>query len=1027
MSHLYDFLPEYPSIKDKNFNQKIYDKQEFYEERLTEYPNFPKNKGQYLNHQKIIARFLSSYTPYNGLLLFHEMGTGKTCATIAATEMIKNQGKYKGVLYLAPGRALIDNFKKELAFKCTDGSYIPENYDSITSRKKKTQMLNKKIKKFYKTNTYETFAKKSNPLLFSNYVIVMDEIHNITSENNTVYKPILKFVRACKGCKILLLSGTPMKDNGKEIFNIINLILPEKDNIGEEDIAKSIDGNTLTKTGKKLLKDIFKGRTSYLKSKSKIKKRVQGSILPGFSFIKLYSLKMHEEQSKIYLKNHDETDVQSFETSPRQIALSIYPNGSYGSTGFNKYIKKRGRKKLLSFSNEFDFPNNGTEKEKLDFVSKYSIKYAETIKLILKAKKENKIVFVYNEFVEGSGLILFSLFLKKFNFVKATNPKNQSPKDRFLLLTGTEMNKNKSVTKELLKVLNSDRNSDGNIIRVILGSQVVSEGLTFKNVQMEIVQTPHWNFSRIFQAIARGYRIGSHKALLAKGIEPVLDIYLLVATTDKMNTIDIKMYDIAEKKDILIKTIERVLMESAFDCQLNIKRNMVTNGEDGSRDCEYTDCEYICEGVNPSMRKPNLYTYNLYYSEKTIQDYIKKIKSLFSNSFTLTLSQIKQSLPKPVNDFVLLQTLSEIINKNLIIYNKYGIGSYLFENNDLYYLGNTLESTNFLDNFYNKYPYVKPDDLYKKLIKKEIGNPVIRKLCSSTSEVDIKKQFYLLKPKIANFFIEQSVLHKKGNMVLKEIMKIASPYIFENSKIKYNLYLAPNRVSYLNNDNWVELRGDAIYENTGYVEIFLNIHERFQALDWHNPYGYYFSVQELSDRKIYRYIKSYRIGDEIDFIYENEDSDDKTEVKGVITSIGKNNVTLKQSDKKYQLDLISMKKHKVNKGQNLSTLKIHTLADICMAIDFTKIKVDGYSEFLQSKEVKKAISEKPPNNKIKNYEKWLFLNSKKQFSGEKHVKKLTQKNLKQIITDFINSEPVIDDSIKLIQNYKITSLVKANI
>ena len=37
-------------------------------------------------HQLFVKNFLSSQTPYNSLLLFHGLGTGKTCSAIGITE-----------------------------------------------------------------------------------------------------------------------------------------------------------------------------------------------------------------------------------------------------------------------------------------------------------------------------------------------------------------------------------------------------------------------------------------------------------------------------------------------------------------------------------------------------------------------------------------------------------------------------------------------------------------------------------------------------------------------------------------------------------------------------------------------------------------------------------------------------------------------------------------------------------------------------------------------------------------------------
>ncbi len=42
-----------------------------------------------LIHQKIIKEYMNIYSPYRGLLLFHGLGAGKTCASIAIAEGLK--------------------------------------------------------------------------------------------------------------------------------------------------------------------------------------------------------------------------------------------------------------------------------------------------------------------------------------------------------------------------------------------------------------------------------------------------------------------------------------------------------------------------------------------------------------------------------------------------------------------------------------------------------------------------------------------------------------------------------------------------------------------------------------------------------------------------------------------------------------------------------------------------------------------------------------------------------------------------
>jgi len=87
-----NFYPKYPNIfkfedpllnpyHSQDFNDAIVTKKEFESLKL---PRFEKlvvrGTGEKYNHQKIISRFMSSVTPYNELLLFHEMGTGIYCS-----------------------------------------------------------------------------------------------------------------------------------------------------------------------------------------------------------------------------------------------------------------------------------------------------------------------------------------------------------------------------------------------------------------------------------------------------------------------------------------------------------------------------------------------------------------------------------------------------------------------------------------------------------------------------------------------------------------------------------------------------------------------------------------------------------------------------------------------------------------------------------------------------------------------------------------------------------------------------------
>ena len=90
--NILDFLPLYPNIDiDENkllnpyngdFNNVLFRKKEFYENKLEKIENIPNEKGVLMLNQKTIARYMSSNTLYNAILIVHEMGSGKTCTAI---------------------------------------------------------------------------------------------------------------------------------------------------------------------------------------------------------------------------------------------------------------------------------------------------------------------------------------------------------------------------------------------------------------------------------------------------------------------------------------------------------------------------------------------------------------------------------------------------------------------------------------------------------------------------------------------------------------------------------------------------------------------------------------------------------------------------------------------------------------------------------------------------------------------------------------------------------------------------------
>jgi hypothetical protein len=274
----------YPETIDSFFNQKIYKKKEFninelnaYSEKAIQVRNMDSN-FKITNTQSFVKTFLSEETPYKGLLLWHGVGVGKTCAAISIAENFI----YKQVNILLPSNTLkqnwkdeIINIKKELYKKknsivqCTGNTYIDKldiDYWKQTLDKdekgeydirklKLTKRINKVISEHYTFTTYMTLAnsiekdfkkieKKSKGMFvyskqiqyikerFSDQIYIMDEIHQtrsnggISETENKKIRPFLEMIaRYAMNTHFILLSATPMYNITDEIRWILNLLL----------------------------------------------------------------------------------------------------------------------------------------------------------------------------------------------------------------------------------------------------------------------------------------------------------------------------------------------------------------------------------------------------------------------------------------------------------------------------------------------------------------------------------------------------------------------------------------------------------------------------------------------------------------------------------------------------------------------------------------------------------------------------------------------------------------------------------
>ena len=228
--------------------------------------------------QRLIKDFIQIDSPYRGALLFHDLGSGKSGASIAAAEGYINKKK---MFVLSPA-SLAVNYENEILKISSIGLNLKKDWTLVKISKTNTKALQILIKKYaidksiikrdglvwiplYENDIPNASIIKSQPSMddkpainemishiirnrytfisyngltanlinglgespFDNSFVIIDEVHNFASRivnGSKLARDIYTRLMNAKDCRIILLSGTPIINNPYEISAIVNLI-----------------------------------------------------------------------------------------------------------------------------------------------------------------------------------------------------------------------------------------------------------------------------------------------------------------------------------------------------------------------------------------------------------------------------------------------------------------------------------------------------------------------------------------------------------------------------------------------------------------------------------------------------------------------------------------------------------------------------------------------------------------------------------------------------------------------------------
>ena len=471
-----------------------------------------------------------------GMLLYHKLGSGKTCTSILIADRLLQTEKVNRIFILTPG-SLRAGWVTEYCQVCGDDK------ETLKSR--------------YTFITYNYRVGSSLPN-FNGSLVIIDEIHNlINGVRNESTNPMAVY-NAVKDadCRLLALSGTPVFENTNEFWYIGKLLKPNKfpDSRNDFDLLfwSKEDGSLIPKNPtrvKRLLENIV---SYYPGSEEKM--------VPKIIEMPPVKAQMTLDQETYYWEEQRKEDKlamfppseQLRQTDPRTYELLrdlhiMAKRNIISRSAANMYYPEDIKEKpdLLSVSGGW-ITHNALADRKLAHCSS---KITALILNIMNHFRQKHVLFTFFKQKAGAYLIqnLFALCDITVDVFSGD-------------LDDVER-------RRMLKRFNSIENRYGDLVKLLIVTEAGSEGISILEARHMHILESSPRASKITQAIGRVARYKSHIRLPPD--EQNVTIWRYWATCSPLpSTVDIRYINNEGKE---ISESELITDKTAIDERLYLK------------------------------------------------------------------------------------------------------------------------------------------------------------------------------------------------------------------------------------------------------------------------------------------------------------------------------------------------------------------------------------------------------------------------------------------------------------------------
>jgi len=552
---------------------------------------FEKEKEDDLfKHQKLVYEFIQN-PDTRGILVYHQLGTGKTITAIASADILKRPTiimcaasiKFNFIQQYGIYHGLIerDTILNEETTK-TIKNHMKNKYQfsSINASNKYDQIIRASY------NLDKSYTGKD---ILEGKTIIVDEAHKfmsfVISPESEQGKQLYDLIRETKDLKIIFLTGTPIVNTPFEMVPMFNMLsnleecLPESVvRFNDYFIGYDEEKDVPIITNGDVLKQRIMGMISYFSGK---KEEDDSKYYPKFDGIKNVIVNMSEYQWSIYVKYRldeiakEQKRIGQVKEQGESIKLAKKNEDTFmmntrqvSNFALPEDIEKILAKRPMEFEEIDGMINDEDIRENID---EYSPKLAKMYLNI--EENEGKKQLVYSNFLHKGGLLILRRLLISMGWSEYEEGKKTGAKT-FYIWSGETTDTSKNA---IISIFNSSDNNHGEKISLLMITSAGSEGINLLGVRVVHIMEPYWHQTRINQVIGRAIRYKSHVELPKN--EQNVEAYLYMSDVEKKwkakksnfekEPTDLRIYNMAIKKQELVDKFLDLIKEASFDCSFN--------------------------------------------------------------------------------------------------------------------------------------------------------------------------------------------------------------------------------------------------------------------------------------------------------------------------------------------------------------------------------------------------------------------------------------------------------------------------